>query len=516
MKRLLLTFSIFVLSIAFMGNSMGETSSGFIAVGSTFMVYPSGDLSGATDAANIIAAFDQATAAGDGSTVELTAGTFHINQTIEPWDFVGTFKGAGKKATTIKVTPTGFMNNGLVPFCTPFAFYLKDRGASLEDKVNLTIEGMTLVITGEAPDYYLEDDDEPQQWWHGIFIDARYRVLELSSGEIVIEALPAFRDVTISDMAFIGDGAVDPVADPLFIAGGQGGIVVGNRFHRNFLYGRNTGSIRVLDADFVTDDGWSKLAIWDQLDSIVTVERVHIVGSGNIGAWISGNSNTTVDVSRLEATGCPGVAFVSNPSSTLSVTHSDIDRPADANWAAIEIWDDDGTNDVLISHNKIHDEDNWLWGAIFIEGVQDGVITNNSISGRGPAAMYLGVLEWWPGSFTLLGNNLQNWETTGPNPWGFWAAPIWLGPYVTDSTVVGANNKWNIFDEPEYDYLYPDWWNYPLYDENWNPLTYDENWNIVPKNNVFTGVNNMHVHIGQDVRDAMQQKVEAKRLMRAR
>lgn len=386
----------------------------------------------------------------------------------------------------------------------------------MEDKVHLTITGMTIVVTGEVPEWYLEFDTEPRKSWHGIFIDTRYEVIETSSGVKEITSLPAYRDVTCSDMAVIGDAAVDRVADPLFIAGGQGGTVIGNRFHRNFVYSTNTGTIKVSNVDLITNNGGSKLAIFDQVNSAVTVERVTLEGDSNIGVWVRGNTNTTFNVSRLNVNGCPGVAFDANPACTLSLIHCDMKHMADSYWAAIEIWDDYGTNNIVISNNKIHSEDVWLWGPIFAEGVPDGVITNNKITGRGPSVIHLGVLDWFPGSVTLKGNNLNGWETT-PDPWGLNTAPIWLGPYITDSVVVGGKNKVNIFDEPEYDYSYPDWWNHPLPpDANGNVQTYDENGNIVPKNNIFTGVNNMHLNIGQNVREAMKQKVEAKKAMMSR
>ncbi|MDH3805862.1 MAG: hypothetical protein OEU90_10370, partial [Gammaproteobacteria bacterium] len=132
-----------------------------------------------------------------------------------------------------------------------------------------------------------------------------------------------------------------------------------------------------------------------------------------------------------------------------------------------------------------------------------------TFTGSGSAAIYLGVYAQRPGSFALVGNNLQNWENTGLNPWGMIAAPIWLGSYITDSIVIGGNNSVNVFDEPGYD----EFWNPLPPDANGNAQTYDEYGNIIPKNNVFTGVNNMHTNIGQDVREAMGQKVEAKQSM---
>ena len=206
-----------------------------------------------------------------------------------------------------------------------------------------------------------------------------------------------------------------------------------------------------------------------------------------------------------------------NTLSNTSITNSDIKQIPNSAYAGIETWVWGGDVFSEISNNKIYSEDSFLWGPIFSEGVTKSLITNNKITGRGPAAIYLSVLNWPSGNAMMKANNLSTWENTGVNPWGFTAAPIWLGPFITDSFVVGGNNKINVFDEPAYDTN----WN-PLYDINGNPLTipgYDnlnppsELINLVPKNNIFTGVNNMHMNIGQDVKDAMKQKAEAKKAM---
>jgi hypothetical protein len=142
-----------------------------------------------------------------------------------------------------------------------------------------------------------------------------------------------------------------------------------------------------------------------------------------------------------------------------------------------------------------------------MEGVDDAIIAGNRIEGAGSAAIYLGALEQWPGSASLVGNNLQNWVNTGVNPWGITAAPIWLGSYVINSTVVGGPNRINVFDEPGYD-----WDNNPLPPDVYgNAQTYEDKSvreHIIPKNNTFTGVNNMGSHLMQGVRDAMLQQVE--------
>jgi len=202
--------------------------------------------------------------------------------------------------------------------------------------------------------------------------------------------------------------------------------------------------------------------------------------------------NCAVNVSRIETQDAAGVFFQTNGHSTLTVIHSDIRiRPASV-YAGVELMGNWGDLSFVIEKNKFHSEDAWLWGPIFSDVAnQNGLIADNKFTGRGPAAMYLGVYSWHPGSVTIRGNKFDNWETTS-DPWGLGTAPIWLGPFIVDSIVVGGKNKVNVFDEPAYDTN----WN-PLYNDDGKPLTIpgygtrippEEIDNLVLKNNTITGV----------------------------
>ncbi len=68
--------------------------------GNVFTVYPTG----VDDTDNILQAFDQAKAAGPGSTVLLAPGNFKV-RLMEIWDFDGYFKGSGEDATVIDTFP---------------------------------------------------------------------------------------------------------------------------------------------------------------------------------------------------------------------------------------------------------------------------------------------------------------------------------------------------------------------------------------------------------------------------
>ena len=72
------------------------------ALSATVTVFPSGDLTGVTDQANIKTALE---AEKNGGTVELAAGKFYLHKSIVVFDFNATFKGAGKTSTTVQTAP---------------------------------------------------------------------------------------------------------------------------------------------------------------------------------------------------------------------------------------------------------------------------------------------------------------------------------------------------------------------------------------------------------------------------
>ena len=117
----------------------------------TIIVSPSGDTTGINDWNAITQAFADAEAAGPGSTVQLEAGTFYLHKGIAALDFSGTFKGAGKTATTIQTAPGvafDFDPADSVPIM--LAFYY-DSDPVLR---TLSISDMKLHITELTVEYY--------------------------------------------------------------------------------------------------------------------------------------------------------------------------------------------------------------------------------------------------------------------------------------------------------------------------------------------------------------------------
>ena len=75
---------------------------GTVQAQNVFHVAPSEDLSGEADWTNLMQAFEDAKAAGAGSSVKMAAGTFYIPRPLQVANFSGTLLGAGKGKTILR------------------------------------------------------------------------------------------------------------------------------------------------------------------------------------------------------------------------------------------------------------------------------------------------------------------------------------------------------------------------------------------------------------------------------
>jgi hypothetical protein len=120
--------------------------------GSTHIIlspHPSGD-----DTAQIQAAFDMVAGKKD-SIIELTAGTFTISDPIQAVDFDGTFKGAGKDATTVQtVDGFGITRLPLPPYGMVFVFYQENKGTSRCTATEVALADMTIFSVGNTQTWY--------------------------------------------------------------------------------------------------------------------------------------------------------------------------------------------------------------------------------------------------------------------------------------------------------------------------------------------------------------------------
>ncbi len=247
------------------------------------------------------------------------------------------------------------------------------------------------------------------------------------------------------------------------------------------LWGDKGGVHNIRGCDF-ENNVWGAIQFYELSDAVVNIgglpnEKVTLKNCIEAPVEVWGCNNLNVNASRLETQDSSGVAFGGNTNSRLGVFDCNIKQEPDANWAGVEIRNN-ANSDVVISNNSIHGEEAWLWGPIFSNTTDGVVVTNNRIEGNGGAGIYMisGANHF------LKANNFNNFQVA---PWGI--AKIWLGYFdgrVTDSMIIGGNNRVNVYDS-----------GYP------------------GAGNIYTGVNNMHMKIGQKVKDAMNQKMQAKEAM---
>ena len=483
--------------------SMALIPSALAGASQTFVVQPTG----IDDTANLQAAFDAATAVGSGSVVELAAGDFYLSEPILIDDFSGTFRGQGSSTSVIHMKP-----NTLFGLLKDPPFDQNELGVMFY----LTYHQDGAVLRWESMGFDLVGKTEP---WHHAYIPEPYWMDFL--WPIWIEGMDGIRHV-------------DSVWWDVRVKGDAGDYAMG--FNAASVLSRYlSGTHRITNCHFDTMDYGFFFGFYEgaqitiggpRPQDQVTFHNVHFgvfdasdVNSElqilNARAWsdegaameglavlqaglasglkvrMSGVETDRMSAALLythEEWGCAATP------STYVFEHNTIRQAPGTTWAGFEIHETCPVKShIVIRNNRISGEGSFLWGPIFTEGAQGAVITNNQITGSGPAAMYLG--PWTDDSGLMVkGNNVQGWTVDaspcGEECMGLPLAPIWLGPGTSGNTVAGSGDlRTNVFDEtddpstPEYDGA-----------------------------NILVGVNSQGAHIGQAIRDAMQARIAAKKL----
>lgn len=131
------------------------------SVGAT--IYPSGDVTGATDQASIQAALDTA-GSDENANIKLAEGTFYLNGGVGVIGFRGTLKGVGKGVTKVIALGEGSPDNrGSV-------FLFEDGDATIKD------------LSIEVPDGSSYLDSDP-----GVFVSDGGAAIDIFGGSAVIK-----------------------------------------------------------------------------------------------------------------------------------------------------------------------------------------------------------------------------------------------------------------------------------------------------------------------------------------
>jgi hypothetical protein len=432
---------------------------------------PTGDC--ITDTENLQAAIHHANMDG-GGTLYLGPGTFYVCESIvrhsgdpgdfgyNPVPFNGTIQGAGKGVTIIK----SIRGPGDAPFTTFFG-------------LPITFAIWSLDYFG-VRDLTFEADSEIADEWDIGYGPTKglLSYCNLGGGRRGVGNALGTDCVNVHFKGSL-DSNGDPEIDLMFEVFGGGGGGTHNAKSCEFENGR------LLMLEYAALGNTTINIGGSPKEKLTFTNTTAGIQGQAVSSWNSADIN--LNLSYIETNNTAGGLWHSthrtNTMSNITVNHNMIDMIEDSWSAGVEIWAKNrGVVNTVISNNKIHNSNASVIGPIVFAGVDNGLISNNKFTGWGPVAINVGFFDY-PGSVTLVGNNLQTWETT-ENPWvDDLYAPIWFGPNITNSVVVGGNNKENIWD--------------------------------LGDGNTYTGVNNAQQNIGQTVKDAMQQKAEAMKAMRS-
>jgi len=232
-------------------------------------------------------------------------------------------------------------------------------------------------------------------------------------------------------------------------------------------------------------------------DSVLNIggspKNMIIADGVTVPIWLIDISNSSVDLSYLNADNCDGGVWLDQgydavwgndlgelvpetlpDPSNFFFHHNNISNTPGGFWASIELWNYGGeigqsVGNIIIANNKISVTDNNPpYEGIFSYFIDNLYVTNNIITGRGLAGIWIEPFGTPASGCLLQGNNLNNFDAM--------LAPIYLGSGTSNCTVIGGNNKVNVFDEGT--------------------------------ENILTGVNNQGMNIGLSLSDALERKRE--------
>ncbi|MFX1326639.1 MAG: hypothetical protein ACFE91_00655 [Promethearchaeota archaeon] len=370
---------------------------GIVYAGSpTFTVTPSGG----DDTANIQKAFNDAIAAGPGSTVQLTPGQFYTNAIIAE-NFYGTFRGAGKDLTNIDVL------RGLDPEAPgvdgPYGPYLFTFVGG-----DVCISDLNFDITPEKP---------AKEWYDPA---PNYDLLSiiLITGEI---------NSRIENIKCTGHAGTFPPFPYIKTFNVRLGIEC------NF----GTGKHIITHCDF--DSLWGGISAYVLMNAEMKIKSNSFKG-GTFGIVNMDNINSKFEISRnyIHTEFLYGIwvwqaGIMVTPSlSQWLITHNTLKVSFSADGMGLIDDLPDKTLEAVVSYNKIVLDDT-IFGGIWTAGLRDAFISNNIIRGTGD----YGIGCLFAHNNLILGNNVQNADVS-------WAHIALLRS--SECVIVGGSTKTNVLD----------------------------------------------------------------------
>ena len=432
-KSWLYSIGLVLLTIMLCMNVTGVSANSgekVIADGNVFTVYPNG----ADDTANIQQAFDLAKAVGPGSTVQLAAGHFRMGF-VEVWDFEGYFKGAGQGVTVIDTFENmecqALIDNNQFP-----ALFTFMRGYP-------RISDLSFQITPYSPCrpyhlWYVGPD------WLGTNIvplvvstspwnradnclELRTEPVSASIERVTIEGADGARP----------NGENDPISSNVMESIYLGGMwAFENTAGTGCRIGKfAVGEFRVVQSTFrYAFLGVTVFGLYDSQAMIggspTDGNRFENILYGTFHNNLSG-SRLEFSYNRMDRIYYDGIytlqgggeAAEIQTATEFAYLHNEITVQDYGNGIFLSDNDNLGTStyastgsriNAQIKNNRLHLLGEYVWG-IWLEGVDDAQITNNTITGSSDKAILTGM--WGPTRRALIkGNNLDNYSAYDGSP----------------------------------------------------------------------------------------------------
>jgi hypothetical protein len=415
-------------------NSMSARS---LKSGAVFTVSPGGDMQ---DSKAIQKAFDDAVAAGPGSTVQLTKGTFCLDERIEVEGFVGCFKGAGKDKTIITT-----------PLDKPVDFSLTDPDWESLIKFrhgNINVSDFTIKISNPHPCTGLNSPI-----WDGL--DCFPELISFTGNSVKTPPLTdQMVSASVNNVKFIGLHYLDGYGLESFnvyttLAISWDGFFAESTYSLKGNLKITNCEFKSLNTDiFISFDGTGKIGDYDNYSG-------NKFEDANFGIMIYDCSNSFYNISNncFTKLGAGGAVQLiqgwyfdpSIPSKYLiRNNYMELKSGGEAIWL-VDLGISKGEDkkiDVNVSDNKIYldNSNGGIWGCY----AKNILISSNKIWGDcGIAGIHSSTLEGDPidemSGWVIRGNNVEEVNSQ--------VAPIWLNSSSHDNTVIGGSLQTTVLDE---------------------------------------------------------------------
>ena len=420
----------------------------------SFVVAPSGDMTGVTDTANIQEAIDNVIAAGKG-TVLLGKGDFYLCETLVGANFDGTFKGSGTGKTVLhSIDNFPALDTGNLGAANPrmLMFYQnEDSTSTRKHPYKIQVSDFTLKV--EYPtEVWLPE-------WGGFRAMNSIDITGRVDGEWNEETI-SYYDVTAKNLEFLGD--IGEIYGP-FGFSIQNGLFIQGRINPNtFANERISGTFVIEGCHFENSLG-SSVIPGQSVDSRIRIVRntyVNILVGPEIYDLYNSRAEVAFNDVSVGEGGWYGIYLANGAyASSLEpgrayIHHNHVEVPTMSNG----IWIDDFlANGVSITaqHNDIVLNGEGAWG-IFSFGAPDTWLIRNTISGYGQAGIVTGIGELVYG----MQDDVGGWKMVLNDMSDLTAdvAAIWLGPGTHNCWLLHRGPSSSVLDEGTNNHVMLLWW----------------------------------------------------------